>query len=131
MRKNNEVSLYDFFNDMFSPSVSTMKSDVKENEKEYILDVELPGFKKEDINVDFNDGYLTVKASHKEEKKEDKDNKHRYLRQERRYSSVERSFYVGDINLEGVKAKLDNGILTIIVPKKELEAPKENSILIE
>ena len=114
----------DFFNDSYVPGnrmrrVSTMNTDVKESDKEYCIDMELPGFKKEDIKADLNDGYLTIQATHTENK-EDKDEKTKYIRRERFSGCYERSFYVGDaVTQEDIKAKFNDGVLTVTVPKKE------------
>ena len=107
------------FNDpFFKPSSNNlMKTDIHENEKSYVLDVELPGYKKEEINLDYSDGYLSIAASH-ETNDEEKDNKGNLIRSERSFGSAKRSFYVGDaFNKDEIKANFDNGILTITVPK--------------
>lgn len=91
-----------------------MKTDIKETEKEFALAVDLPGFDKKDINLSLDNGYLTVKAQ-REKVEEDKD----FIRRERNYSCV-RSYYVGDsVTEEDIKAKYDNGTLSITVPKKD------------
>lgn len=87
----------------------------------------MPGYDKKDISVDVNDGYLTVSAK-KEEKSEDV--KHGYIRQERT-ASCSRNYYVGDIDEDNVKAKYDNGVLTVYVPKKEDKPEKSRTITIE
>ena len=95
-----------------------MKTDVRETEAGYEVDIDLPGFKKDEINVELNNGYLSISAAKgldKEEKKEGK-----YIRKERYAGSMSRSFYVGDdVTEEDVKASFKNGILTVIVPEKE------------
>ena len=99
-----------------------MRTDVKENKTGYELEIELPGVKKEDVKAELKDGYLTVTAStdSKEEKQDGK-----YIRKERYSGTTSRSFYVGeDITEEDIKAKFENGILKVLVPKKE-EQPKE------
>ena len=114
----------DFFNDSYVPSdrmrsVSTMNTDIKESDEGYQIDMELPGFKKEDIKADLSDGYLTISASHTENK-EDKDKKTKYIRRERFSGCYERSFYVGDaLTQDDIKAKFSDGVLTVNVPKKE------------
>ena len=96
-----------------------MNTDVKEVEDHYQIEVELPGFNKEDIHADLKDGYLTIFAEHKEEN-EKKDRKGNYIRRERRYGNCSRSFFVGkEITEEDIKANFKNGILTLMVPKKE------------
>ncbi len=130
MKKNNALSLFDDMFETFFPSVrEDMKSDVKENENEYEIDIELPGFKKEEVNVSIDDGYLTVKAEHKAEDKNE--GNHKYIRQERSYRALERSYYVGDVNEDAIKAKLESGVLTLSIPKKEIVKPQETHIAIE
>ncbi len=96
-----------------------MNTDVKEVEDHYQIEVELPGFNKEDIHADLKDGYLTIFAELKEEN-EKKDRKGNYIRRERRYGNCSRSFFFGkEITEEDIKANFKNGILTLMVPKKE------------
>ena len=121
---NRNFNTFDIFDDIFdnffkpttfSNKVGNMRADIKENEKEYELAVDLPGFEKKDINLTLNDGYLTISA--KTEQKEE-DNKN-YIRRER-VCSYQRSFYVGDvISEEDIKAKYNNGTLTLNIPKLE------------
>ena len=95
-----------------------MKTDVRETESGYEVDIDLPGFKKDEINVELNNGYLSISAAKgldKEEKKEGK-----YIRKERYAGSMSRSFYVGDaIKQEDVKAKYENGILKLSMLSKD------------
>lgn len=111
---------------------NTMKTDVKENEDSYELEMELPGYKKEDVNAKLENGYLTIQANHSTEK-DKKDKKGNYIRKERYQGSVSRSFYVGEqLKTEDIKAKFENGMLLVTLPKKELiEQAKENFIAIE
>ncbi len=96
-----------------------MKTDVKEHEDKYQLDLELPGFEKENITAELKDGYLTVRGAFKE-KTIDNSEHPRYIRKERFSGSCERQFYVGDgISQEDIKASFNNGVLTILIPKKE------------
>ena len=98
---------------------SMMKTDIKENDHGYELNVDLPGFKKDDVKVELKDGYLTISAV-KGLDKDKKDKQGRYIRQERYTGSMSRSFYIGkDITEEDVHAKFENGILTLDVPKKD------------
>lgn len=108
----------DFFNDSFMgfAGVNSIKADVKENEKEFIIDAEIPGAKKEDIKLDLRDDRLTISVEKTEETKEEKDN---FIRRERRYGSSSRSFYVENVKHEDVTAKYENGILSIVLPKSE------------
>lgn len=112
---------------------SLMKTDVHETETDYEMDMDLPGFKKDQINVKLDDGYLTISAS-KDQDTEKKDRKGRIIRQERYAGSMQRSFYVGDqVKTEDVKAKFEDGVLKLCIPKKELQAlpPANNTIAIE
>lgn len=98
-----------------------MKTDIKEVADNYELDMDLPGFKKEDVKIELENGYLTISANRSHDV-EDKDNQGNYIRQERFIGSCSRTFYVGDdLKHEDIKAKFDNGILKLILPKKEQE----------
>ena len=108
-----------------------MKTDIHEKENGYELAVELPGFKKDEINVDVSDGYLTIKAA-KGLDKDENDKKGRVIRQERYAGVCSRSFYIGDVKPEDVKAKYESGVLTLEVPKAEAKKlPSSSSIAIE
>ena len=95
-----------------------MKTDVRETEDSYEVDIDLPGFKKDEITASLKDGYLTVSAE-KGLDKDEEDKKGRVLRQERYAGACSRSFYVGDVKPEDVKAKYEHGVLTILVPKHD------------
>ena len=106
-----------------------MKTDVREHDTGYELDIDLPGFKKDEIQVQLEDGYLTVSAE-KGLDKDEKDKKGRYIRQERYAGAMQRSFYVGDaVTQEDIKAKYENGILSISVPKKDAKAADEKKTI--
>ena len=109
-----------------------MKTDIREHDEGYELDVDLPGFKKDEINVQLDNGYLTISAS-KGLDKDQKDEKGRYIRQERYAGAMQRSFYVGDaVSQEDIKAKYEDGILKLSVPKKDAKAVEaKNTIAIE
>lgn len=95
-----------------------MKTDVKETDDSYEVDIDLPGFKKDEINATLEDGYLTISAA-KGLDKDEKDKKGKYIRKERYAGAMSRSFYVGDgVTQNEVKAKYENGILKLSVPKK-------------
>ena len=99
-----------------------MKTDVRETENSYELDVDLPGFKKDEVNVDLKDGYLTISAA-KGLDKDEKAPEGKYIRQERYTGACSRSFYVGtDLQPKDVSAKFTDGILELTFPK---EAPKK------
>ena len=96
-----------------------MRTDVKELENGFELSIALPGVKKEDITAEINDGYLTISAT-TSTNKDEKNADGKYIRRERFYGSAKRSFYVGeDITEEDIKAKYEDGILTLDIPKKE------------
>lgn len=124
---------FGFFGTNPTPKASTsslMKTDVKETDKGYELAIDLPGFKKENVQIELNEGYLTInaKTEHEDEKKDENGT---FLRKERFSGSCSRSFYVGDdISEEDVSAKFADGILTITVPKKELPKPEDHKRLI-
>ncbi len=124
VRRNFVDDMFDnFFNDRFSrptrPAFAPMKTDVKETDTGYEIDMELPGFAKEDVKAQLKDGYLTVTAEHTENK-EEKDENSRYLRRERYTGRYQRTFYVGeDVTEEDIKAGFQDGVLNITVPKKE------------
>ncbi len=134
----------DLFNDWFSfPDIDkkfygkntdqVMKTDIKEKDNEYEVDIELPGFKKEDVKAELKDGYLTISAAknvNNDEKKEDG----KYIRKERFSGNVSRSFYVGeDMTQEDIHAKFEDGMLKLTVPKKEAKKveDKKSYITIE
>ncbi len=140
-RENNREPLrffddwFDDFMPMFSRREmkefnSIMKTDVKETEKNYILDIDLPGFKKEDVNLDLENGYLTISAK-REHKVDNEDKKENFVRRERSYGQFSRSFYVGDISQDEIEAHLENGTLTIKLPKEEEKKTKSNRIEIK
>ena len=107
-----------------------MKTDVHETEDGYEMNVDLPGFKKEDIHVDLNEGYLTLRAEKNLEKEEKKEKK--VIRSERYVGSMSRSFYVGDVRPESIKCKYEDGVLTLEFPKAEQpKLPETHSITIE
>ena len=122
--------LDDLFDDSFKSFNSTemMKADVRELENGYELSMNLPGVKKEDIKAELKNGYITVSAS-TETNNDSQDDDGNYLRRERFYGSTSRSFYVGDqIREEDIRAKYENGVLTLTVPKKDakqIEAEKK------
>ena len=99
-----------------------MRTDVRETEDTYELDVDLPGFKKDEVTLELKDGVLTIQAV-KGLDKDETDKKGKYIRQERYAGSMSRSFYVGeDVTEEDIHAKFENGILKLDVPKKEAKA---------
>ena len=104
-----------------------MKTDVKETEKGYEVDMDLPGFKKDEIQMELNDGVLTISAA-KGLDKDEEDKKGNYIRKERYAGSMSRSFYVGEhVDVEDIHPKYENGILSFVVPKKEQKAVEEKN----
>ena len=131
----NDTLFDDLFDNMFGPERTPrelkpmerigfpmnglMKTDVKETDNAYELAMDLPGYGKNEVKAELKNGYLIIHAS-KEEKEDEKDKEGKYIRRERYYGSCSRSFYVGkDVTENDIKAKFDNGILRITVPKKE------------
>ena len=108
-----------------------MKTDVHEHDDHYELDIDLPGFKKEDLTIELNNGYLTVSATKGLDEEENK--KGKLIRQERYTGSMQRSFYVGDaVTEEQVTAKFEHGVLKLSVPKQEQpKIPEKKTIMIE
>ncbi len=147
MPRNFSESLFDDFMDvpfekLFQPEHNMifgkrgkhlLKTDVKEKEGKYELEMELPGFKKEDIKLQLENGYLNVSAS-RGLNKDEKDKEGNYIRRERYSGSCSRSFYIGEnVEQKDIKAKFENGVLTLIFPKIEekKELPTSNYIAIE
>ena len=108
-----------------------MKTDIRENDNSYELDIDLPGFKKDEVQVELEDGYLTIKAE-KGLDKDEKDDQGRYIRQERYAGACSRTFYVGeDVEPEDVTGKFENGILQLSIPKEaKKQLPKNTSVTI-
>ena len=143
---NNNIfdEMDDFFNDgffgagcaapraakQFESTSGLMRTDVIEKEKSYELQAELPGFNKEDINIDLKNDTLTISATHSDNKDE-KDADGKYIRRERRSSSYQRSFHVEGLKPEDIIAQYRNGVLTVDLPKKEAIPEKEEAIKIE
>ena len=118
----------DFFNDSWPSKRSlrdSFKIDVQENDEEYLIEAELPGVDKDEVSIDIDEGRMTISVKREENKDEENKN---YLHKERRFSSMSRSLYLDDAKSEGIKAKLENGVLNIKVPK---EGKPNNSVQIE
>ena len=136
----------DFFDDDFSmfPALTgrnplygkhaknLMKTDVRETENTYELDIDLPGFKKDEISIDLKDGYLSISAA-KGLDRDQEDKKGKYIRQERYAGACSRSFFVGEgIEPRDVSAKFEDGILRVSLPKQvKKELPRNSTIAIE
>lgn len=112
-----------YLDDIFDDFLTTkkeqlMKCDIYEKDGNYHIEMDVPGFSKDDISVEAKDGYLTISASKNDEFNEEDKNKN-YIRRERVYGKFERSFYVGDLDQDRIDAEFSNGCLKITVPKKE------------
>ncbi len=113
--RNDSYFPYDLFRDFFSDEGShLMKSDIYTDGDEYAIDIELPGVKKEDVNLEYKNEYLTVSVTVKEEKNEKK-----YALRERRYASGSRSYHIGEVDESTIKANFENGVLSIRFPKDQ------------
>lgn len=127
-------SVYDpfnFFSDFFgtnSNAVMELRTDITDKGDSFVLEADLPGFKKEDIKIDLENDRLTIKA---ERKSEHEDNKNGYVRRERHFGSFERSFDVSGIDTSGIKANYTDGVLTLTLPKRPELVPDNRSIVIE
>ncbi len=134
-RNNTGMSLFDVFDDdffkpMFLDEQQDLKTNIKETDTDYELEVETPGYKKDQIKVSLENGYLTV-SCYKEQKEEENGKHSRYLRKEIS-ESCQRSYYVGnDLKQDQIKAKYDNGILSLTVPKSAPKSSQSNFIEIE
>lgn len=115
-----------FWNDT---DISAFRTDITEKEGSYILDAELPGFKKEDITIDIDKDCLTISAEHKSEENEEDGNN--FIRRERYYGSYSRSFNVKGIDTDAITAAYNDGILTLTMPKKTPEIPAARRLEIQ
>ena len=135
--RRNTLRNYDIFKEMedfdkrfWQPEKINFKTDIIDNGKEYLLEADLPGFKKEDINIDVSEGYLTITAARNEEKDE-KNDKGEYIRRERSYGSFSRSFDISEIDETAIKASFENGVLKLTLPKLEAQERSPKKIEIE
>ena len=115
--------LYDIFDNFDSTRNNNMKCDIYEKDGDYHIEIDIPGFDKKDIKVECDNGYLTVTAK-KDEEAEDKTKN--YIRRERSYGKYQRSFYIGDMDSNEIRAKFKHGMLKIIVPKVETKETKRH-----
>ena len=123
-RDDNLFDVFDNFEKKFfgntNASLPAFRTDIRDQGDKFLLEAELPGFQKDEIHVDVKDGYLTVSAQ-KGLDKDEQDKKGRVLRQERYAGACSRSFYVGHVKPEDVKAKYEDGVLSVIVPKEDVK----------
>ena len=129
--ENDFDRLFDVFDEPFLTNFKApdFKVDVKDNGTSYELTAELPGLKKEDISLTYEDHYLTI-ATKKSEDNDEKDEKGNYVRRERRSSSMSRSFYIDDVDASKIDASFSNGVLHVNMPKLA-EAPRASEIEIK
>ena len=134
--KDDLYGIADLFDDMFKPvfferkPAGMMKTDIKENDKQIEFDIDMPGYAKDQINVTFEKGYLQVSAKKEEHHSED-DKNNGYVRRERSFA-CSRTYYVGDkIKEEDIKAKYENGVLSLVVPKELPKLQPEHKIKID
>ena len=122
-------SIFDNFMDEGSDNFDVMKCDVYEKDGAYHIEADIPGFKKDEISVDCEGGYVTITAE-KNTENEEKDENKRYIKRERFYGKTVRKFYVGDVDSEKINAEYKDGMLELVVPKEE-KLPNKKSIEIK
>lgn len=115
--------LDDIFNDFSSNQSNNMKCDIYEKDGNYHIEIDIPGFDKNEISVECENGYLTITAEKNEENEDENKN---YIRRERTYGKYQRSFYLGDVDEDAIKAEFKHGILKIHVPKLEEKDTKKH-----
>jgi HSP20 family protein len=126
----------DFFDDLFDSTFlapmeqfgRTMKVDIKETDNQYLIEADLPGFNKEDINIELKDNRITISAEHNEDTQEKGDN---YIRRERRSGRLVRSFIVDNVKHDEVSAKYENGVLRLVLPKENKGTDRKKRIDIQ
>ena len=121
--------IFDNFIDEGTDNFDVMKCDVYEKDGAYHIEADIPGFKKDEISVDCEDGYVTITAE-KNTENEEKDENKRYIKRERFYGKTVRKFYVGDVDSEKINAEYKDGMLELVVPKEE-KLPNKKSIEIK
>ena len=129
MRKYYLDSIFDDFMDDMDTTrnpFDVMKCDIYEKDGAYHIEADVPGFKKDEISLECEDGYITISAE-KNSEHEDSDSDKKYLKRERNYTKTTRKFYVGDIDSNQIKAEFKDGILSVTVPKEE-KLPNKKSI---
>lgn len=114
--------LSDMFDD-FEKTTNNMKCDIYEKDGDYHIEMDIPGFDKNEITIDCENGYLTITTN---KEKVEKDETKKYIRRERNYGKYERTFYLGDVDASSIKAKFKHGMLKIIVPKKVEKESKQH-----
>ncbi|MCD8095887.1 MAG: Hsp20/alpha crystallin family protein [Ruminococcus sp.] len=119
----------DFFSDFGTNQVSSFRTDIKDEGDKYVLEAELPGFDKEDINLDITGKTLTLSAEHSSQK--DDDTNKNYIRRERSYGAYRRTFDLSQIDTDNIDAQYKNGVLYLTMPKKEPTAPASRRLEIK
>ena len=126
------TDLFDnFFNDDFTAAFNgsnDIRADVRETNEAYLVEAELPGVNKDDLRLDYDNNYLTISAMKNETFEDRQDN---YLRQERHYGQIARSFYFDNVDKNQIQARFQNGVLDIILPKRSIERSSYNGIPIQ
>lgn len=120
------------FNDRFFPSMyknsSQMKVDIKENDQAYVIEAELPGVQKDEMTIQIDEDRLSISVQKKEQKDEESDN---YIRRERSYSAMTRSFAIANVDIDKANAKFENGLLVIDLPKRQEQVIKGKQLQID
>lgn len=106
-----------------------LRIDIRETEESYILEADLPGYRKEDISIELEGQYMSVRAERASDGKSEEGE--RYLRSERSFGSVERTFYLGGVDIDGLAASYENGVLSVKMPKKKAPEREKKTIQIE
>lgn len=120
-----KMFLDDMFDDFLDVETSKMKCDIYEEEGAYNLELDMPGFNKDEIKIECNNGTLVISAEKSNEKEEKDKKSKKYIRRERFYGRLSRSFYLGDIDESGIKAEFKDGTLKVIAPKKDENISKK------
>ena len=126
-RRNRELVKYldNFDKEFFGNMLETFRTDIEDKGDRFVLEAELPGFAKEDIQIDIEDNRLTIHAEHKNESESKEKN---YIRRERSYGSFERSFDISNIQATGITAEYKNGVLEVVMPKLAKVTPEVKRI---
>ena len=128
--RNRALSRYfdEFDKEFFGNMLESFKTDIQDKGDRFVLEAELPGFEKEDIHIDIDGNRLTVSAEHRSESEEKEKN---YIRRERSYGSFERSFDISSVKADGITAEYKNGVLELIMPKRQETVPPARKIEIK
>jgi len=120
-------STFDIFDTSFFKDTNIMKSDIYEQNDNYVLEIDLPGFDKENVSIDYHNEYLTIKAV----KNDNHDENDKYIKKERFYGEYKRTFYIGNLDESNIKANYNNGVLKITFPKEDVKKETKKQILID